>query len=222
MDWNRRYVPSSLWGLVLAIKQSHWKPSSCIDVGVAWGTVELQSGFKDARHVLIEPNPLFADFLQERSDREGWIFHQVALSDGPGEIDFLVRPDAEQGGRVVNDGEDLSTFGQTISVLTTSLDELDERFPLGNNLLLKIDVEGHEGEVLRGATSVLKRTEMLIVETSTLSQMGATSSQIVAIALAADLHLVGFLTALPDGPHRRMIRKVDLVFVRQGGPLASA
>jgi hypothetical protein len=145
----------------------------------------------------------------------------AALSDEPGEIDFLVRPDSDQGGRVVNDGEDLSAFGHTISVPTTSLDEIDRRFPLGNNILLKIDVEGHEGPVLRGATSVLKRTEVLVVETSTLGRLGTTSSQVVEMANEAGLLLTGFLTPLSGGPHHRMMRKVDLVFARADGPLLS-
>lgn len=216
LDWHSRYVPSSLSGLVQALKKLGWEPSTCIDVGVAWGTIELQSGFRDSRHVLIEPNPLFADYLQERSRRRGWTFHQLALSDGPGDVAFLVKPE-HQGGRVVKDGEDVSAYGQTISVPAMSLDEVDRRFPLGDNLLLKIDVEGHEGPVLRGATSVLERTEVLVVETRPFGR--TSSSQIVAMALAADLHLVGFLTAWPERRHRPMIRMVDLVFARPGGPI---
>jgi FkbM family methyltransferase len=202
--------------LVLALKQLDWEPSTCVDVGVAWGTVELQKGFRDSRHILIEPNPLFADYLQIRSRQRGWTFHQVALSDGPGELAFLVQH-SHQGGRVVNDGEDVSKYGQIISVPAMSLDEIDTRSPLGDNLLVKIDVEGHEGAVMRGATSVLKRTEVLVVETRPLAQ--TSSSQIVAMALEADLHLVGFLTAWSDGRHHRMITMVDLVFARPGGRL---
>lgn len=223
LDWRYRNVPSTLWGLVLALKQSGWEPSTCIDCGVAWGTVELQRGFKNAHHVLIEPVPLFADYLQKRSDRNGWTFHQVALSDAPGEIDFLVRPDSHQGGRIVYAGEDLSAFGQTISVPAMSLDEIDRRFPFGDNLMLKLDVQGHEGAVLRGATSVLKRTEVLVVETFTLGMLEttSTSSEIVAMALEADLHLIGFITPWSEGPHRRVIKCVDLVFARPGGPVLS-
>jgi FkbM family methyltransferase len=223
LDWHRRYVPSTLWGLVLTLKQLGWEPSTCVDVGVAWGTVELQRGFKHARHVLIEPNPLFAQYLQERSNRRGWTFHQVALSDQPGEIDFLVRPDSHQGGRIIYGGEDLSAYGQTITVPAMSLDEIDRRSPLGDNLLLKLDVQGHEGAALRGATSVLKRTEVLVVETFALGMLETTSSssQIVAMALEADLHLIGFLTFCSEGPHRRVIRYVDLVFARPGGPVLS-
>jgi FkbM family methyltransferase len=220
LDWHSRYVPSTFHGLVLALKQLGWEPSTCVDVGVAWGTVELQRGFRDSRHVLIEPNPVFADYLQDRSHRRGWTFHQVALSDGPGELTFRLPPsNAQQGGRVVSDEEGISDGGQTISVPAMSLDEIDSRFPLGDNLLLKIDVEGHEGPALRGATSVLKRTEVLVVETRPLGQ--TSSSQIVAMALEAGLHLVGFLSAWSDGPNNRIIRMVDLVFARPDGPLLS-
>ena len=74
---------------------------------------------------------------------------------------------------------------------------------------------------------MLKRTELLVVETSplgmplgTLGNM-STSSQIVAMALESDLHLIGFLTPWPEGPHRRVIKCVDLVFARPGGPVLS-
>jgi FkbM family methyltransferase len=221
LDWRSRYVPSTLTGLVLALKQLGWEPSTCVDVGAAWGTVELQRGFRRSRHVLIEPNPMFAAYLQERSQRRGWTLHQVAVSDGPGELAFLVQH-SHQGGRVIRDGEDVSAYGQTITVPALSLDEIDRRFPFGSNLLLKIDVEGHEGPVLRGATSVLERTEVLVVETRPLVPSGhSSSSQIVAMALEADLHLVGFLTAWSEGPHRRLTEMVDLVFARPGGPVLS-
>ena len=49
----------------------------------------------------------------------GGIFHQVAMSDGPGELAFLVRnrdssdPLSEQGSSVLSDGKDVSAYGQS-------------------------------------------------------------------------------------------------------------
>lgn len=213
IDWRSRFVPSTLTGLTLALKEIGWSPTTCVDVGVAWGTVELQRGFPRARHVLIEPNPLFADFLREQARRNGWEFHQHAASDQPGSLEFAQI--SHQGGRVVAEGEDLSAYGPTITVPCTTLDELDRLAPFGDNLLIKIDVEGHEREVLAGAESVLQRAEVVVVETQPLGR--CTSSEIVALLLGADLHLTGFLTPWVESRRRRILAMVDLVFMRRGG-----
>jgi FkbM family methyltransferase len=60
-----------------------------------------------------------------------------------------------------------SSAGQTeVDVEMTTLDEAAASLNLGDNILLKIDVQGYEMNVLAGSAGVLKRTSVLIVETS--------------------------------------------------------
>lgn len=215
LDWPHRFVPSSLTGLVLVLKQLGWTPTTCIDVGVAWGTVELQRGFASSRHILVEPSPAVADFLAAKARRNGWSLFQVAASDHEGgTVPFFLHP-SFQGSRITSD--ERSDNGDVILVPTTTLDALDAATGFGDNILLKIDVEGHEGATLAGATRLLERVQVAVIETS---PGGATSSsQIVSMLLRHDLHLVGFLTPWVEGRERRRLQMVDLVFARPGSVL---
>jgi FkbM family methyltransferase len=217
VDWRARYVPSTLTGLVLGLKRLGWEPNTCVDVGVAWGTRELQQGFPHSAHILIEPNPMFAPYLTERCSRKGWTLYQAAASDERGSVDFLIHKASDQGGRIANEGEDLSAFGRMVSVPCVPLDDLDRDASFGDGIFLKVDAEGHEHEVLRGAKNVLQRCELVVVETRCTGR--ATTSDIVAELLRSELHLAGFLTAWSESSSRRLLKMVDVVFIRRGGPL---
>ncbi len=216
LDWHHRFVPTTLSGLVMVLKQMGWEPDTCVDVGVAWGTVELQRGFASSRQVLVEPNPIFAAYLADKARTAGWRFHQVAAGDTEGSLSFLVT-ESHQGARVVSDGGVVSGSGSLITVPATTLDSLDAAESFGERLLLKIDVEGYEGQVLKGAANVLARAEVVVVETSPTG--GVTSSEIVGMLLEHDLLLLGFLTPWVVSRRWRRLQMVDLVFIRRTSSL---
>lgn len=57
--------------------------------------------------------------------------------------------------------------GETaVMVNVTTLDEMAPELDLKENILLKIDVQGYEDRVLRGALSIIDRIRVIIVETS--------------------------------------------------------
>jgi len=179
-----------------------------VDIGVGWGTTELQDGFPDARHILIEPNPIFAAHLETWAADHGGSFYQKALSDTPGVVPFVVHGH-HQGGRISRAQE---AAVDTLQVECTTLDEIDKHDSLGDNFLLKIDVEGHEGEVLAGARNTLPRAEVVVIETRPTG--ATTSSEVVATMLEHGHFLAGFLTPWVDGRRWRRLAMVDLVFVR--------
>lgn len=50
-----------------------------------------------------------------------------------------------------------------------TLDNLVSEYDTGNNIFLKIDVQGAEIDVLKGATKTLEKTEIILLEVSTLN-----------------------------------------------------
>jgi FkbM family methyltransferase len=59
-----------------------------------------------------------------------------------------------------------SGAGETVTVNMTRLDDIARELPLGNRLLLKIDVQGAERQVLRGGMDVLRRADVILIETN--------------------------------------------------------
>jgi hypothetical protein len=94
------------------------------------------------------------------------------------------------------------------------LDQAIRGVPLEQPLLLKIDVEGFELNVLRGATEVLRRTDLLIVETSVAKRFegAATFAAVVSFLASQDFALRDIVHIARDP--RVGVRHADLVFAR--------
>lgn len=129
-----------------------------VDIGANLGAFTLlAAGIAKARVLAIEPAPETLPWLREHITLNGLSDRvevaATALSDAPGEIRMTAGLGASN--RVSDDG---------IAVPVTTLDAL-----LGGRVptLIKLDVEGHEAPVLRGAAATLAHPALLglVVET---------------------------------------------------------
>jgi len=127
--------------------------SDCLDVGAHEGAVlgEMIRLAPHGRHTAWEPLPEFAELLRTRHPAAE--VRQAALSDHEGERDFFLVLD-DPGWSGFRERETPSGGGvEEITVRTERLDDVlaADRRPA----FLKIDVEGAEAEVLRGAFRTL-------------------------------------------------------------------
>lgn len=141
---------------------------SFLDIGANVGAYALFAtliGTVD-RIVAFEANPETARELRANlalNDLSSRIeVDQRAVSSATGTVTFGIVSKLSGANSVVNTSiHDRSAFHKQITVEATTLDRL---FPdtAGRPLCLKIDVEGHEGEVLDGALSMLKANQAVI------------------------------------------------------------
>lgn len=140
------------WDLLLA--EGGW--THVVDVGANYGEMLVNGGLpRDARIVAIEPNPAIRVRL-ERTLREAGLAAEildVALSATEGEAALLV--DAAWSGTTrlarPEDGAGLPVRTTTLAAVLRACGTP----PGAVKALLKIDVEGHEAEVLRGVVDDL-------------------------------------------------------------------
>ncbi|NQT12121.1 MAG: FkbM family methyltransferase [Planctomycetes bacterium] len=136
--------------------------SNCIDVGAHRGDVlaQLIKLAPQGRHHAFEPIPQFAKELQARFPCA--TVHNLALSDSIGEASFshVVSNPAYSGLRprtYPRPDEEV----RSIQVKTETLDRI---LPAGEQIdLIKIDVEGAELQVLRGALATLGRCRPVVL-----------------------------------------------------------
>ena len=141
-------------------------PATVIDVGAASGTLELYETFRDAHFLLVEPLEEFAPSLQKimAGLKKVDFFFGVAASK-PGRVTINVHPDLV-GSSLFREEEDSDVNGAPRIIEAVTLNDLCKEKNTIGPYLLKIDTQGAELEVLKGAETILPETEFVIMETS--------------------------------------------------------
>ena len=132
------------------------------DIGTHVGSRSRTLLSLGARVVAIEPQPVFADFIEKQFSGELEGFERVAVGRKTGEIelhissrhptvssistDFLTKAKTAQGFKTV-------TWDKIIRVPMVTLDDLIGRY--GSPAFCKIDVEGAEADIIRGASQAI-------------------------------------------------------------------
>jgi FkbM family methyltransferase len=155
-------------------KDAGFAPGTVIDVGVAHGTPWLHNAFPDAHLVLIEPQSQFRENIGVMLQARKGEWHPVALGEAPGEATLnimtsepgsssLLPMSDEHSASYDERGIDHAMHQETVQIVR--LDSIDSsHWP--KPWLLKIDVEGLEAEVVKGASGLLGHVSMIIAELS--------------------------------------------------------
>ncbi len=142
-----------------------------VDVGAHIGRYTLPAARFASRVISLEPDPENFALLEANVRLNGFrnvTLLRIAASDragssslqratGPNRGTSSLRPPEDEPG-------DSTRIGETVTVLCDTLDHILEPFGLDRIDWLKIDVEGHERQVLAGARKTLALARHLVLE----------------------------------------------------------
>lgn len=137
-----------------------------IDVGVCRGTPELMKVWPDRLHLLFEPVEEFSAAITQHYRKIQHELHHVAVGDADGTISLKVSSvvpgmEISHSGMVAgNPGTDPRLRQVRKVTLDAFLKDRNDVQPY----LLKIDIDGHELQVIEGAQETLKKCSIVIVE----------------------------------------------------------
>lgn len=205
--WDAAYLRR--WGV---------RPGTVIDVGVGNGTPHLYDAFPDAYLVLVEPLAEFGPAIAATLGKRPGIHVAAAVGAEEAQREVRVEPRfAERSSFYARHELELTGDPATIRrVPVTTLDRILGGRQLPTPFGLKIDAEGAELEVVRGAAETLRTTDFVIAEVSVLDRFegGYTFAEFVAAMADA-----GFAARDILGIGRAdssEVTFVDLVFRRTG------
>jgi FkbM family methyltransferase len=157
---------ASMYGCLLQVRQNGFKPRTVIDVGAAQGTPVLYDVFPQARYILIEPLEEYIPHLKQLVDRLDIAEYIIAAATAtPGNVVINVHPDLE-GSSLYQEDEDSDVNGVERTIPAMTLDNICSERDTKGPYIIKIDTQGSELEVLKGAQTILKDTEFVILEVS--------------------------------------------------------
>ena len=150
------------------IKQMGFTPKHIIDVGANHGTWtrETLKHFPDTYFTLIEPQEWLKPSLQDILDTNSKVsFHAVGAGDKSGSFMFtIVNRDDSCSFRYSEEEAKAGGFKQVEIPIVTLNEIVEKNATLPFPDLVKIDAEGLDINVLEGASDLMGKTEVFLVE----------------------------------------------------------
>lgn len=195
-----------------------YRPRVIVDGGAHLGDFSLEASlvFPDAVIHMVEPQPACQDRLNALAASRGFHFHPLALADRPGPLRMWADEVASTGASIVLEADPV---GSTVPVQATTLDRVLGDLKPDDRAFVKLDLQGHEPEALRGGLHVMARIEVMLIELSFFDE--ARGPSVASIVGMLDHH--GFelyeMASLSGRSRDDRLKQGDFVFVRRGTPL---
>lgn len=181
-----------------------------IDVGVAQGTPELYAAFSNKKMLLIDPQPVPQTNLEEyKAKGYDMDTKQICL----GSNKETGRLNLQGRGSTLLKRTELTSRGDSkqVEVEVDTLDNVIEQNSYTGPFALKIDTEGYEIEVLKGAKNTLSQSSLVMIEASIKKRFlnSYKFSELVNFMAQQDFELFDFLNYEP----MRSPRYLDCLFL---------
>lgn len=197
------------------------QPRTVFDIGVGTGTPWLYDAFPEAHFVLLEPQQEFEPSLRAICGRIDAEYHLVGVGSAEAYRPIYRLLGSPTGSSFLPpNGHNQERWGASEKTEQLHIVPLDIYQALPGPFFVKIDTEGYELEVLRGATKVLEKTDVALLEVAiTERQVGEPDLiEIGALMKKNGFRLIDFPTIAQlsaGGP----LLYVDVAFAKIGGPL---
>lgn len=211
-------VPSLYWSLQ-NLKQKGYQPNVVIDIGAYEGhwTEDFLEVFPDAKVLMVEAQKGKEIFLKKIAEQNKNVTYCIELlsAEDNKQVIFNENESASQINGLATDEQTLTGNAKTTITIDTLLTKLS--FAMPN--FLKLDVQGHEIEVLRGATKFLAIVDVCLLEV-TLISFGDGAPLIIELMNFMDsLNFQMYdVSQFMRRPFDKAMYQMDVLFVKKNSP----
>lgn len=148
------------------LKKLGYSPKSIIDIGAFKGewTKEISQIFSESLFLMIEPQSSNAPLLRSLVNNK--IFFERALlgSEVKENVPFY------EMGTGSSYYEENTNHNRTVNLLSmNTLDNIIEKYNFGDEIFIKLDTQGSELDILKGASKTLENVHFILLEISVLN-----------------------------------------------------
>jgi FkbM family methyltransferase len=214
-----------LKGVLEQVKATGFSPATVIDVGAAMGSfsVACHGFFPGARYLLVEPLNEYLPALKNLVETiPGATYEMSAASSSEEPVVLNVHEDFVGSSlyREVEEGTGVNGVPRQVPAVT--LDGLVAQRQAQPPFMVKVDVQGAELDVLSGAETTLRDTELVLLEVSLFQFFQGAP---LVCEVVAHMKRRGFVPydvlGLQYRPIDGALSQLDVVFVKEDGPFRS-
>lgn len=203
------------------VSKSGFEVNLVLDIGANRGgwTRDVMAVFPNANFHLFEPQQALLND-SELSKNPLITINTLAVSDKTGKALFTINPNRDDSSTLrLNEEEAKERGWPQIEVEITTVDEYLKSQKLGIPQIIKIDAEGHDLEVLNGATGVMGTTEVILVEAAVVNKTLNNSILKVILEMDERGYRLFDITDLNRPFKQKVLWLVELAFVLKEGKI---
>lgn len=200
-----------------------YNPSEIIDIGAHKGhwSINIHKHYPEAKIFMFEPIEKYFNeltTLAESIGNDSIAFNYLLSSKSDVELKFYINESVSS----VLEEHYISSNIEIKNILTKSLDDIIELKT--NNALLKIDVQGHELEVLKGAVNTLKNIECIQMEISLIdiNKNAPLIEEVLSVMKQEYGFILYDITEMIRRPLDQALWQVDVIFIKMGSNILSS
>jgi FkbM family methyltransferase len=210
--------------LFSTLKRFGFSPRLVLDIGDNHGnwTRTALKYFPQAQYVLIEPQDHLKVCVQDLIDsghKIRWV--NAGVADHPGMLPFYVAARDDSSSFLHRDTQSQTRVASGTMVPVETLDGILSKYNLPVPDLVKIDAEGFDLKVLQGASLLVGKTDVFLLEAGVLCPFENSVARVVDTMADFGYRLVD-ITELDRSPKHGVLWLTELAFLRSASPLLAS
>jgi len=198
------------------LKRHGFNPKHIIDVGANRGnwTRTAIKYFPEARYTLVEPQDhlkIHIHDLLASNDKIQWI--NAGAGDKSGSMPMSIASRDDSSTFILTDRHGQPTGSQRTTIPVKTLNEIVSSSSAGPPEMVKIDAEGFDLKVLAGASDLLGKTDIFLVEAVVCGNYENSAAEVVRFMANAGYRLMD-ITDLNRSPKHGVLWLCELAFLR--------
>lgn len=220
---SSKFPKGDVTSFCLHLAEHGFTPNQIVDIGANKGRWSRKAAkvFPACSFTLIEPQIEMKPYLDafcRKAENATWI--NAGVADGIGQLEFTVNPNTVSSSFTISEEAAARASFQRRTVPVITLDHLLEKHLDGVPEMVKIDAEGFECKIMQGATGLIDKTEVFLLEAPLVDPPDGWSSFHEIVAMMRDFgyepfEFTGFCRMRSDAASRLC----EIAFARRYGIL---
>jgi FkbM family methyltransferase len=207
--------------LFSTLKRFGFSPRHVLDIGANHGnwTRAALPYFPEAEYVLIEPEDQLKTHVQDKIDsgyKIRWI--NAGVADKSGNMRFYISDQDDSNTFLPREEQPETRVASETVIEVKTLDEIVSAYNLPTPEIVKIDAEGFDLKVLQGASNLIGKTNVFLLEAGVRCPFENSVARVISTMENFDYHLVD-ITELNRSPKHGVLWLTELAFLRGSSPL---